>query len=384
MTSDNQASPVHCRVVHIIDSLNGGGAEVVVLRLHNAINQLPGAESFVIALSQKADYVTSSDDHLQRLNFKSNKNLDGWLHGHKVCRELALALTQIEQQAGRIDAIYSHLDVSHKVVSKLDTQIPRHYVVHASCIAELDAAKKRSFFNYWRLKTRKQVMHGQSLITVSEGVQSELRGQIPWLVAGRATTIYNPFDLAKIVAQSNISEPAIPSEPYILHIGRVSSQKRHDRLFAAYKASGTKVKLVLLTKASSKLTKLINKFGLQQQVIVQGFVQNPFVWLKHAQLLVLTSDYEGLSNVLIESLLLGTPVLSTDCPHGPAEVLADFRADWLVPMADVENLAAKIKIMAEKKAEVDLTSWPLYERIQASNVAKAYLDFVMTERTLKS
>lgn len=380
MTSDNQSSPVNCRVVHIIDSLNGGGAEMVVLRLHHSINQLPGAESFVIALSQKADYVIPDDDRLQRLSFKSNKNLDGWLHGNKVKRELTAALAQIEQQSGHIDAIYSHLDVSHAIVSRLETKIPRHYVVHASCQAELNTARKRNIFNYLRLKRRKQVMHGQSLVTVSDGVQSELHGQIPWLVAGQACTIYNPFDLSAIETAGQADDAAIPAEPYILHIGRVSSQKRHDRLLEAYKASGTRVKLVLLTKASAKLSKLIDKFGLQQQVIVQGFVQNPFVWLKNARLLVLSSDYEGLPNVLIESLLSRTPVLSTDCPHGPAEILKNFQPDWLVPMTDIAQLAIKIKTMAEQPATVDLHAWPLYQRVQAPNVALAYLQHALAHQ----
>lgn len=380
MTSDYQATPVKCRIVHIIDSLNGGGAEMVVLRLHQAINQLPGAESFVIALSQKADYVIPSDDRLQRLAFKSNKNLDGWLNGGKVCRALAAALAQIEQSAGKIDAIYSHLDVSHHIVSKLSTQIKKHYVVHASCLAELKMARKRNLFSYWRLKKRKQVMHGQSLITVSDGVQSELHGQISWLVAGCAQTIYNPFDLAKIATAANVNEPEIPAEPYILHIGRVSSQKRHDRLLAAYKAAGTKVKLVLLTKNSTKLAKLLAKFELQQQVIVQGFVQNPFVWLKHAQMLVLSSDYEGLPNVLIESLLCGTPVLSTDCPHGPAEILQNFQPDWLVPMTDVDQFAEKMRKMAELPPAVALEAWPLYQRVQAPYAAAAYIQHALEHR----
>lgn len=109
-------------------------------------------------------------------------------------------------------------------------------------------------------------------------------------------------------------------------------------------------------------------------------MQNPFVWLKNARLLVLSSDYEGLPNVLIESLLSQTPVLSTDCPHGPAEILKNFQPDWLVPMTDVAQLAMKIKTMAEQPTAVDLQAWPLYQRVQAPNVALAYLQHALAHQ----
>jgi len=366
------------RLVHIIDSFNGGGAEAVVLRLHQAINQLPGAESYVISLSQRGDYNTSALNRCQVLPFKSNKNLDSWYRIGQVRQQLNQALQHIEQQQGSITAIYSHLDVSHNIVAGLAPRFARYYVVHASCKAELDNAKKRGFFTYHTLKKRKAAMHQQHLVSVSAGVGSELKGDIAWLKAASVTTIYNPFDLQAIAAAAAVTDPDIPTEPYLLHIGRVSARKRHDRLFDAYKKSGVSAKLVLLTKDSSKLRKLIQRYGLETQVLVMGFRQNPFVWMRHAALLLLSSDYEGLPNVLNEALLCGTPVLTTDCPHGPAEILQGFHPEWLVAMQDVNSFASKLKQMLASPPQVDASAWPMFEKIQAQYAANAYLQHALS------
>lgn len=364
------------RIVHIIDSLNGGGAEAVVLRLHNAINNLPDAKSYIISLSRRADYEISKLNNCYVLPFSTNKNLDSWYRIKKVRRLLTEQIKSIEQQ-GDVAAIYSHLDISHYIVAGLNLDIKKHYVVHASCKAELDNAKKRGFFNYRRLKNRKAVMHQQSLVTVSAGVGSELRGEIEWLQSTKIKTIYNPFDTDAILTLAQEAEQDLPTSPYLLHIGRVSAQKRHDRLFDAYRRSSVNAKLVLLTKDSSKLRKLIQFYQLESRVIVIGFKQNPFVWMRNAELLLLSSDYEGLPNVLNEALLCGTPVLSTDCPHGPAEILNNFHEDWLVPINDTVTFAKKIKQLLLSKPVVDHKTWPMYEKIQAQYAAKAYVEHAL-------
>lgn len=91
-----------------------------------------------------------------------------------------------------------------------------------------------------------------------------------------------------------------------------------------------------------KLSNLIKEYKVAERVKVLGFQTNPFPYFKHAKLTVLSSDREGLPTVVIESLILGTPVVSTDCPTGPREILKGSLSNWLVPVADVNALAKKI------------------------------------------
>ena len=91
------------------------------------------------------------------------------------------------------------------------------------------------------------------------------------------------------------------------------------------------------------LQTLATELGVTQDVEMPGFAHNPFAFMSRAAVFVLSSRYEGLGNVLIEALACGTPVISTDCPSGPAEVLDNGRFGPLVPVGDVAALARAIE-----------------------------------------
>jgi glycosyltransferase involved in cell wall biosynthesis len=101
--------------------------------------------------------------------------------------------------------------------------------------------------------------------------------------------------------------------------------------------------LVLLVKPSAKLANLIESEGVEESVIVAGFKPNPFPWIKAAKLLVLSSEREGLPNVLLEALWLNTPVISTDCRSGPREILEFDAERYLTPVNDPEALGRRIR-----------------------------------------
>ena len=86
----------------------------------------------------------------------------------------------------------------------------------------------------------------------------------------------------------------------------------------------------------------IRELGLAEDVELPGYVENPFVWMSHARLFVLSSTYEGLPGVVIQALACGCPVVSTDCPSGPREILQGGELGALVPVGDSDGLAAAI------------------------------------------
>ena len=119
-----------------------------------------------------------------------------------------------------------------------------------------------------------------------------------------------------------------------------------------------------LLEASKKLVK---DLGIEDKVIFTGFKKNPYPYMKHAKLMVLSSDFEGLGLVILEALALGTPVISTDCPSGPNEILAN---QYLVAVQDVDELASRIRLFVEKDTEVSY----LNQKFTQLVATKAYLD----------
>jgi len=91
-----------------------------------------------------------------------------------------------------------------------------------------------------------------------------------------------------------------------------------------------------------KLESLVRELRLEEDVSLPGFIDNPFKYMKRAAVFVLSSRWEGLPNVLIQALACGTPVVSTDCPSGPAEILEGGKWGRLVPVGNVEELAEAI------------------------------------------
>ncbi|MEA2049268.1 MAG: glycosyltransferase, partial [Campylobacterota bacterium] len=218
-----------------------------------------------------------------------------------------------------------------------NTQSKRRFKRHDS--------KKNTFLKTIKKKKVENSFYNKNLICVSNGVKNDLIDNFE-IKPKSIDTIYNPFDVNDIQIMADINNPVIPNEDYIIHVGRFEiGHKRHDILLKAYKKSNIKEKLVLLGdgKDRSTIEDLIKELNLEDKVILAGFDSNPYPWIKNAKLFLFSSDYEGFGMVLVESLILNTPVVSTDCPSGPSEILTGELANYLVPVGDIDALASKMK-----------------------------------------
>jgi glycosyltransferase involved in cell wall biosynthesis len=141
--------------------------------------------------------------------------------------------------------------------------------------------------------------------------------------------------------------------PVVLGIGRLVAQKNFPLLIRAFAAvrQQTQARLVILGGDESsndqvthrrELLGLIDELGLNEDVALIGFQSNPHVYLRTARVFVLSSLFEGFGNVVVEALLAGCPVVSTDCPSGPAEILEQGRYGILVPIEDPRAMAQAI------------------------------------------
>ena len=185
------------------------------------------------------------------------------------------------------------------------------------------------------------------IVCVSQGVKRDLESFIGRAVPS-AETIYNPLDLQRIahlskapVAHSWLNGEGIDC---IVALGRLEPAKDYSTLLRAFARLDAErpSRLIILGEGSErgKLSALAEELGIADRVDLHGNVTNPFSFLAHADLYVLSSAYEGCPNALMEAMACGCRVVSTDCPSGPRELLQDGAIGPLVPVGDAETLAA--------------------------------------------
>ncbi len=172
----------------------------------------------------------------------------------------------------------------------------------------------------------------------------------------KITEMPNPLDLAEIRQQS-LQQPQtlsaqhwmlVKSGQYFLHVGQLVEQKDHLTLlktFARYRAEDGQLQLVLLGQGhlEQEILSWIDKMQLSNAVIFLGWVENPLFFMAQARALIMTSKWEGTPNAMIEAMALGCPIISTDCPTGPREILLAGQSGRLVPLDDSDALVAELK-----------------------------------------
>jgi glycosyltransferase involved in cell wall biosynthesis len=263
----------------------------------------------------------------------------------------------------RPDVLLSNRDRASALLARLPMGEPPYRVFRVGTDV-LERTKGKHLLSRWRARRGLAEIFSRAdgLIGVSEGACSTLRE----LLRGRRTPpiyrVYSPLDREGIdrLAQEPVSHPwlAVEGPPLVLSVGRLVRTKDHATLLKAFRRvlDRRECRLLILGEGRQrpKLEALIKRLGLGDAVKLPGFVANPFPYMAGADLFVLSSVFEGFGNVLVESLALGTPCVSTDCKSGPREILADGRFGALVPVGDIERLANAIGSALEQAPRSEL------------------------------
>ena len=230
-------------------------------------------------------------------------------------------------------------------------------------------------------------MCSTGVIAVSKGVASDL-ARLAGHVPSDYSVIYNP------VVQ--LSSPLLPSSTFdevtlwrkrfqftIVSTGMLIDVKNHDLLLEAFSkvTFSLNASLTILGDGPllSHLVTKIKSLGLQDRVLLPGYVSSPISWLHASDLFVLSSNYEGFGNVIIEALAAGLPVVSTACPFGPIEILEHGVHGYLVPPGDANALSSAIQSALHR-------TWDPYLLKQRSldfsipRQSKAYLDLFLADK----
>ena len=329
----------------VIGSLRVGGAERVCVTLANELAELGYNVDLVVLglrdatmqadLTSKVNLVDLRVDHARNSFFHLARYLK-----HSLPKTVLSFNGEISAILGVIRIIYS---IKFKLVSR---------AINFMSLAS--SSKKGLWYGViTKFMVRKLYSLSDAFIAQSKAMAEDLEKYLG-LDKQKITVINNP--VSKIIetddAKCNLKNQH--NDDYLLCVGKLEKQKAFHYAIEAFAITAKQnplLKLKIVGKGSleSELKEYAIKYGVADRVEFEGYQADLINYYLHARATVLTSLYEGFPNVLTESITLGTPVVSFDCPSGPGEIIEDGVNGYLVRYKDLEHLLECIQKVLEKQ-----------------------------------
>ena len=322
------------RLLFILPDLNGGGAERVVLNLLRHLS--PDRYQITLFLIKEQGIYWDEVPGYVRVVCATRRG--------RAPYTLPWALAKLLPIARRHDIVIGALELNATYLAYLVGRLLGKPVlgwVHINLPAHM-----KHYRAYHQIAVRYIYRHLDDVVFVSSQAMISAKQWLSRDVLGWKA-IPNIFDSASYAGKQNIplaDENRLFSQPVVVSVGRLSRQKGFDVLISAHvelRRRGVMHHLLILGEGDGRaeLTDLVAQHGVADSVFMPGFVANPLAYLKRADIYALSSRYEGFPTVLLEALSCELPVVATDCPYGPAEILQEDYAGLLVPVEDTQALA---------------------------------------------
>jgi glycosyltransferase involved in cell wall biosynthesis len=345
------STPAKVRVMLLLGSLHGGGAERVAVHLLNRCD--PSVVDVRMALLHgSGPFMADADERRidvspigqEWLAFEGANST--FYRPHKLAVAAALAPINLSKmiRAHRPHVVMSFLKgmnvITGAVVKNMRRDRPRWIVREGNNTDAVIEDELRNGLARRLVKTvtRKAYRAADCFLANSHEMAKGLQERLD-LDPRKLRVIHNPIDLGKIRRLSRECAHGAPERPFILTVGRLEYQKAHDVLLKAFAASEAARghDLVILGRGSleGETRALAAQLGVADRVHFPGFVENPWAWMARAKLFALSSRWEGFPSVVAEALACGAPALVTHCDFGPAEVVEDGLSGWVTPVDNV-------------------------------------------------
>ncbi|MCK0715825.1 glycosyltransferase [Chromohalobacter sarecensis] len=324
------------RIAVFLPSLAGGGAERVMVTLANGF-ATRGVPVDLVVVAAEGAYLADVSPHVRLVELGASRVL--------FSLPALVRYLRRERPYALLSAL-NHANIIALWARKLARSGTRLVVSERNTLSRDVSSGRFKRGLPWLM--RLSYPSADAIVAVSSGVADDL-AQTVRLPRERIDVVYNPINtkLAQL-CETPLTHPWLKSgqPPVIVAAGRLTVQKDFATLIEAFaevrKTHAARLVILGEGELRSDLEARIDELGIGDDVALPGFVDNPYPWMRKASLFVLSSAWEGFCNVLAEAMACGTPVVSTNCPSGSAEILEDGKWGRLVPVGDVSALARAI------------------------------------------
>ncbi len=340
------------KITIVIDSLGGGGAQRAAVLLAEGLVKRQYQVSLITLFGREVDFYQLPDT-IKRISLKVAKDSPNL---RQAIRNNLARLQTLRQAMNSLqpDLVISFLDKTN-ILTLIASWGSKYPII----VSEQNDPTQNNIGHQWNLLRRLTYPAATKVVSCSQGVDHHWN----WLKSDRRQVIYNPLAVkSESVTETKLLPQLNPNQKIIVAMGRLTEQKGFDILLAAFAQIAPQYpdwQLIILGEGQQRqqLEAQRDKLGLQKRVLMPGLVSNPFPILKRSHLFVLSSRYEGFGNVIIEAMACNLPVISTDCPSGPREIITNGENGILVSNQQPDQLAqAMAKLMSEPQRRMQLAA----------------------------
>lgn len=339
ITKFQAQSNTQCKAkrIAIFVSFSGqGGVEKMMLNLAGGLS-MAGYPVDLVTVKSESAYLQALPNGVQQVNLKVSHTFGSLFFLMAYLRKQKPAALLAAKDRANIVAV-----LARKLASPTTRLVVRMGTTVSAAVGQRRRLKKK----LWYLRMRVFYPFSDMVVAVSEGVACDLR-ENAHLSNNLITVIPNPVVTPQLLkmADEQIDHPWFKKGelPVVLGVGRLTRQKDFSTLIRAFAKMRADIpsRLMILGEGRNRheLESLARQLGVFEDTDLPGFIRNPYPYMKRAALFVLSSAWEGSPNALTEALALGTPVVSTDCPNGPREILQGGKFGKLVPVGDASALS---------------------------------------------
>ncbi len=362
------------KALFVVNSLSDGGAERVCINMANELVRERYQVDFILLGKNNINnktYDINKEINIYNLNINTSNKISKIL---KILTSIIKTnrIIKENEKDSKYQLITSHLPMAN-ILTRLSCIKNRALYVFHTKVSSYDKINHRLFLLFFNF-----IYKNKKIVAVSEGVRQETIKEYK-IKEENITTIYNPINLEEIEKKSKDKIPEIGK--YILQVGRFNKAKRQDRMVDVFFKGRLYKKYKLVFCGTGELEEdiknKVNNMGISDYVFFMGWQDNVYKWIKNAEVLVSTSDYEAFPMNLIEAIICRTKVVSSNCKFGPNEILLDDYSKFLVETDNVDEYIEKINMCL---SSYPTTQNPIIEKCIASNIIEEYLMFMNKER----